>query len=778
MNSSSSPLFFPAITLGCGIIAGWYIGAQNLYYLCFGIFVLFICWLLLRKQKRMAALVIIFFLGLFLGVVKRQSHLKDYEAFDIYRNQLVQVTGRVIKTSTPWRNGSRFFLRVETINNKALKINPKWEVFSFAQRQFNYGQLLEMTGELFGEDSGEATSWARQGITGGLQARGEPIIIGEGKGNPVLHFADHLRGRLLRVGEETLSPAAATLLHGMLFGEREDKLTSLEFQRAGVAHLLSVSGLHLIFWLGLFWGLGKVFRLPDRLLAVLAVPLISIFLLMAGGKPPALRAGLMSLFTLFGELTQRRIWGVNLLAAAACGIMLVRPLEIFAPGFWLSFSACAGLIILYPRWEKALRNQSLIPRVKPFLLSLSAQTAVLPLTARLFGGISVVGPFSNLILVPLGAIIVQIGLMAAVVGLIYLPGARLLNAGNEIIIFIFRQTVKIFSKSPGYIGFSPWPWMVVIIVYAMIGLLTWSLEINPVNKKRRLPLFYILLIIGLLGLLTTGYFLWQEYRPSLELVLLDVGQGDAIFITAPGGYNMLIDGGTTEAYQREIRPFLEEKGIQKIDLLVITHPHEDHLGGVTRLLEDNRFEVERIIESGNIHTTQLYQKYLEMVETGESEILRGVRGTSFRLGELKGVALNPPPNYLKGTGTDLNNNSLVLLLEYSSMRILLTGDLEKAGEEEMLKVFGKSLRSNILKVGHHGGEGGNSDKWLKMVRPEIALISVGGGNPFGHPSSVTLSNLEAIDSRVYRTDLDGRLIIRLKPSRKGRPAKILVERGN
>ncbi len=774
--NSLSPLFFPAITLGSGIIAGWYIGValRNFYYLCFGILILFLFW----KQKRMAGLVIFFILGLFLGGGNRQSRLQAYEAFKMYQNQPVQVTGTVVKTSSPWRSGSRFFLRIETINNKALKTKPKWEVFYGEKRQFNYGQLLELKGQLFGEDSGEVTSWTRQGITGGLLVRGKPIIIGEGKVNPGLRFVDCLRQRLLKVGEETLSPAAATLLHGMLFGEREDKLTSLKFQRAGVAHLLSVSGLHLIFWLGLFWGLGKVFRLPDYLLALMAIPLISIFIIMAGGKPPALRAGLMSLFTLFGELTQRRIWGANLLSAAACGIMLIRPLEIFAPGFWLSFSACAGLIILYPRWEKAIRNRNLIPRVKPFLISLSAQMAVFPLTARLFGGISLVGPFSNLILVPLGAIVLQIGLMASVAGLMYLPVAKLLNAGNEIIIFFFRQVVEIFSKLPGYINFSSWPWMVVIAVYAIIGLLTWGFEINPINKRRRLPLFYILLIIGLLGLLTSGYFLWQEYKPCLELVIFNVGQGDAIFITAPGGYNMMIDGGGTDGYQRVIRPYLEKKGVQKIDLLVITHPHEDHLGGVTRLLEDEQFNVQRILESGIIHTTQLYQRFLELVGASESEILHGVRGTSFRLGELRGIVLNPPPNYLKGTGTDLNNNSLVLLLEYSSIRLLLTGDVEKTGEEEMVKVFGESLRSNILKVGHHGGEGGNSEEWLKMVRPEIALISVGERNPFGHPSVFTLSNLEAINSQVYRTDLDGQLIIRVKPGFKGRPAKILVERGN
>jgi competence protein ComEC len=772
-----SPLLSYPLFLGSGIVAGWYGGlGKNYAYLLLPLFVIIIILLVRRRKTPLLGIVFFLTLGAFLGAREQQRRVINYEVASSYRDQEITVIGTVVSTPSPWRKGSRFILRVESLNDELLELNPKWEIFLHSPQEYNYGQRLEIAGNPFGEASQVVTTWTREGVTSGLLAKGKPLLRGEGKTNLFLRFSNRLRHRLLAVGEQTLPEEAAILLHGMLLGRIEEQLSRDQFERAGIAHLLSVSGLHLLFWLGLFWGLGKIVHLPDWLLAVLALPVIVLFILMAGGKAPAMRAGIMTLLALFGELSRRRTEGPLLLAAAACVIMMIRPLEIFSQGFWLSFSACVGLIVLSPKWEKSFQHHPFFVWLQPFLLSFFAYLMVLPLIARFYGGVSLVAPLANVILVPLAGIAVQIGLLASLLGLVYLPLAQLLNAGNKLIILLFRVILTFFTKLPGYVSFPPWPWMVVVAIYAVIALLTWGVEVNPINKKRRIPLFYILLTIGLLSLIITGSCLFQETQFKLKIVFFDVGQGDAILVTTPGGAQILIDGGDAKGYNQEIKPYFKEQGIHRLDLLVVTHAHEDHLGGIVRLIEDKRVKIEKVLDSGMPHTTQLYQKFLELVLDNEITYLQGVRGTQLRVGDVKGLVLNPPPTYLRGTGSDVNNNSVVLLLDCNSIRLLFVGDAEQAGEEEMLAFYHDALRAQLLKVGHHGSETGTGAEWLEKIKPEIAVISVGANNPYGHPAAEVLTRLKAI-AKVYRTDQDGRLTFYLKTSRFGRRTKIQVERG-
>lgn len=774
------PLFYFTLSLGGGIITGWY--ADSWLFLIYYILIIFLILLLRwrpRQTPKLIGFVLFLALGLFLGAKEVRIRAQSLAVVMSHQHQPITAVGTVVKPPYPWRSGSRFTLRIEHLNGEDLetKYHPHWEVFIYTPQTYEYGQRLELTGRVFRDDTKQVTSWTRARITHGLMVVGTPLPRGPGKVNPCWRLAYRLRRQLLTVGEKTLTPEAAAVLHGMLLGIREDSLPAYTFERVGITHLLSVSGLHLLFWLGLFWGLGKILLLPDRLLAVLAIPVIGLFILMAGARAPALRAGIMTLFALGGELAQRPTRAPLLLTAAAGGIMLLRPLEIFAPGFWLSFAACTGIIMLYPRWEKVVARSPLSALLKPVLLSCAAQLMVLPLTVKWFGGFSLITPLSNLILVPLGGFAVQLGLLAALLGMIYLPLAGLLNAGNNLIIRLFLEIVEIFSQWPGYITFPPWPWMTVVVIYAIIAILTWGMEVNPINKRRKIPLFYLLLTLGLIGLLTIGYFLVEAAQPQVRMAFFDVGQGDAALVTIPGGYNILIDGGEAWGYTEEIKPYLQEQGIRSLDLIIVTHPHEDHLGGVVRLLEEQQVQVEQVLTSGMPHTTNLYREFLELLIENEIPLREGVRGSTLRFGPVEGVVLNPPPGYLQGVDSVLNNNSLVLLLKYGGIRIMLTGDAEEEGEAAMITAYGNSLRANLLKVGHHGSATGTGESWLERVKPEIAVISVGAGNSFGHPSPVILSRLAAVGTTVYRTDQGGGLTIYLKNSWFGRRTKIEVERG-
>ena len=330
--------------LGGGIIAGWYLCRRLDLALFAGVLTLFLVFRFAKERRKALGLLGFLFLGFLLGASEGRVQTHHRQIFHAYRGQPVSLLGTVLETPAPWRNGVRFLLRVEELAGEKLTVQPRLEVFLSQVADYDYGQRLALRGRFFGDEVKPGSAWARERVVGGLSVAGEVKEQGRGQVSPLGRWVNICQRKLLAVGKATLPPPEATILHGMLLGRREPALSTYTFERVGVAHLLSVSGLHLTFWLGLFWGLGKIFHLPDRVLGLLAIPVVTLFVLVAGGGAPALRAGTMTLLALFGELTQRRSRGPLLLAVAAAVILVLRPLD----GFALFLAACAGLIIVYP----------------------------------------------------------------------------------------------------------------------------------------------------------------------------------------------------------------------------------------------------------------------------------------------------------------------------------------------------------------------------------------------------------------------------------------------
>ena len=250
---------------------------------------------------------------------------------------------------------------------------------------------------------------------------------------------------------------------------------------------------------------------------------------------------------------------------------------------------------------------------------------------------------------------------------------------------------------------------------------------------------------------------------TLTAVFLDVGQGDCIFMRTPSGRTILVDGGgrsddpkTDIIGPKVVEPFLRREAVNKIDLLVLTHPHEDHVQGLVSVVRD--FRVGMVLDAGIPHGSQGYQEFLRTIEKRHIPYHRAVRGQEIDFGD--GVCarvLNPGPNRLVGTEDDTNNNSVVLRITYGKCAILLTGDIGEEAEVDILR-SGERLTSDLLKVCHHGSLTGTSDEWLEAVKPAIAVISV-GKNSFGHPSEEVEERLADRGIKVYRTDRDGAITV-------------------
>ncbi len=268
--------------------------------------------------------------------------------------------------------------------------------------------------------------------------------------------------------------------------------------------------------------------------------------------------------------------------------------------------------------------------------------------------------------------------------------------------------------------------------------------------------------ILLLLLLLSAILVWTDflYKPAhlLKATFLDVGQGDSIFLQFPYGGNMLIDGGPGGKYDmgKRVVAYLRRQGVRRINILLLTHPHEDHVGGLITVLRN--LPVGLVLDSGQTHTSYSYEEFLKLIKEKRLPyriIKAGGEIKGFK--EVKIIVLNPPSHLLEGTASDLNNNSLLLKVTYGKMSLLLTGDIEREAEEGVLR-YGSYLKSTLIKVPHHGSRTSSTPEFLDLVKPRIAVISVGRRNPFHHPAPETLRRYEERGVKIYRTDRQGAII--------------------
>lgn len=236
---------------------------------------------------------------------------------------------------------------------------------------------------------------------------------------------------------------------------------------------------------------------------------------------------------------------------------------------------------------------------------------------------------------------------------------------------------------------------------------------------------------------------------SYRIHFIDVGQGDAIFIETPG-QNMLVDAGVRESGVTE---YLQSLDIERIDIVIGTHPHADHIGGLIEVFQT--FEVGEVIDPGVTHTTTTFHYYMSTIDLYDIPFTVGRKGMHWQLSDDAGMLLLHPVN---PSSDHLNNASIVARVTLGEIKILLTGDAEREAEEEMLN-DPHLLASHILKVGHHGSWTSSTEDFLDAIQPEISIIQCGEDNPYGHPHDVAMERLNAVDTEIYRTDLHGHVII-------------------
>ena len=548
-----------------------------------------------------------------------------------------------------------------------------------------------------------------------------------------------------------LPETSAALLAGLLLGERSTLPPASDeaFRRAGVYHILAVSGFNVALLAGAVFGGLALCGIPRRAVAVVAAAVLIGFALVVGGQPSVLRATVMGLLLLAALLLERQSQLPNALALATLLLLLWRPGDLWEPGFQLSFAATAGIVYLTPRLTEWLTARGWPPWFAGAVaVSLGAQAAVTPLMAAHFNQLSLIGVVANLAVVPLAAVATTLGMAALLVELLPGPAGPLLFDCLWLVLLILRALVAVAAALPGAMVHLPAPVLAASLAwYAALLLAPFTAGLH----RRRAVLGVLLLTVAALSA-----WPWLALTDrTLRVTFLDVGQGDAILIELPDGPRVLVDGGPGGARrldvgERVLAPFLWNRPIGHLDVVALSHWDADHSGGLAAVL--SRFRVGEFWESarapgGAAETAAA----LARARVPRRALTAGQR---IWLGHALLTVLGPAP----GPPQAANDESLVLRLDWRGVSLLLPGDLGARGETLLLE-RGGPLRTLALKVAHHGSRSSTGAPFLDAARPRIAVISVGARNPFRHPSPEAVARLEAAGARVYRTDRDGAVIL-------------------
>jgi len=556
----------------------------------------------------------------------------------------------------------------------------------------------------------------------------------------------------------------ATILAGALWGERGTLPPDLraEFQDTGTVHVLVTAGLHLgvIAWLALialrFAGCGRI----SASLATIA--LVWLYAIFTGGHLPSLRAATMLSFGLLARAAGRDAFSWNALAAAAIVTGMLRPASVVSLSFALSFS-CVGSILLFAKTIAGELERFALPAFasEAIALTFATQLGTWPLTAAAFLVFSPYAAVANVCVIPAVGVAMLAGL--AELALSPLPPLAHLVANVAISLLDWIVgVVRIVAALPGaHVIMTPPPaWTIVAYDFALLGA-------AALLRAQKLRAAFALITLA------TVVCVWPPRASDhvLRIVAIDVGQADALLIRTPGGKTFLVDAGgqlergpqrdgasRAEAIgERIVVPFLIRQGIHHLDAVLLSHPHGDHAGGmapVLRTLGANAFA-----DSGQSYPGHAYQDALAtareravpLLEPRAGDVWRTEDGVTFRF-------YAPSYPYFAGTRNDINDNSLVFRLEYGLFTMLFTGDAGSASEDRLL-ASGADLRARVLKVGHHGSAYGSQPRFIAAVRPEVAVISVGRHNLFGHPARETIDTLARSGAAIYRTDENGAVTI-------------------
>ncbi|ABW66577.1 DNA internalization-related competence protein ComEC/Rec2 [Desulfosudis oleivorans] len=719
------------------------------------------------------------------------------------------ITGTVDSDPEIFGNRQVFLLKVDALEAGKKRFEPRGRLrvtLYDAPEKPAFGTGLKFSGVIrpirnFGNpgafDYRSYMAW--QHVFGLAYAPARRVTMVNEKQAPTFFYAvEILRAELGRAIDRATPGPQAGVLKALVVGKKTDITPWARdaFIRSGVAHLLAISGLHVgIVATGVFVLCCRLFSFVPLLLwtgwvkksaALVTLCVVAGYGMIAGMSPSTQRAVIMVTVFLLSFVVQRSHRLLNTLALAALTILLVHPPALFAVSFQLSFSAVFfivfGMGVMQARVARISRRPVKIA-ANFLLVSFLAIVGTLPLTLHYFNQTSLVGLASNCILVPMvGFVAVPLGLVGVIGHMAWPPAGSLLFGMAGTVVQGALAVAQAIAGLPFAAAHTITPnllemaclYMLLASGLAFAGNRSGHAppDTEPVEGKRFVKTWPALLFFFALAVLAcdTGYWICHRLlHKDLRITVLDVGQGNAAVVELPRGKVMLIDGGgfagssTFDVGERIVAPFLWRNKIATVDILVATHPDTDHIGGLAYVAD--KFHVKQLWSSGQPADTEDYQALMDAV--ARREILMPAYETLYGSRTLNGVdvdLLYPAAGFSDpgraGSWQGTNNNSLVTKISLKEVSFLFPGDILKKAESELVATTGDRLASTVLIVPHHGSKTSSTPVFLDRVRPEVAVFSAGWGNRYNYPHPEVLERYKTLNTRIYRTDLDGAVIMK------------------
>lgn len=618
-----------------------------------------------------------------------------------------------------------------------------------------------------------------------FKAEADKIVITDSHYSKYHETLNHMKGRLVRVYASILADKEAGALIAMLLGEKyllDDEIKQL-YQVNGISHILAISGLHVsLIGMGIFWLLKKC-RLLLPVSTFLTIAIVYSYGVLTNFSVSTNRAVVMMIVMLLASLVGKTYDMLSAMALSAFIILLQNPLQLFSVGFLLSYSAILGIALLYPGLKRLFTRKSKV--LDALLVSMSATLATTPIVLVFYYQFPTYGILTNLLILPFITILTLASLIAGLAGLIWLPLGTFLIGGPNYILKLYEGICKVNASFPESLITVGKPG--IILVLLSVGFM-----LTFVLRSMRNPRWYqiLYLVVGFLSL-----FL-PHLNQGLEVTMLDVGQGEGIYMENQGT-NYLIDGGSADISKvgtYRLFPFLKSQGVSRLDYAIVTHCDKDHINGLTELIEGELITIKRLILPDIKQKEENYLALEELAREKKIGIYYLSEGDSVVNGGmiLKGniisdwEARNNVFNRLIGKETlriyclhptsdtiysSSNSYSTVLSISFGDLDLLLTGDLDNEGEEQLRKnleegYYQKNYQIapvtdyDVLQVAHHGSKYSTSEEFLQLIRPEFSFISCGRNNWYGHPHPQLLERLEEAKSSIGITNQEGAIMLR------------------